>query len=491
MVPWEAMRWLEEHCADRATTPGIVLCSQQRWKVTISLAEEVRKRHGMVGQAVVGFHVSKNRSAGPASRLMYMTEAIGVYALINNRELKPAHPVTIVVADEVHERTMYTQMIIELTRTQMKENPTMILILMSATVDVAELKLAIPGAQDIEIDQHEYKVSRFFLQRDITKLTNVLELTARLIVTMHHEKCDQDLVDGVPEGRFCDHFLVFCPGKPQIRALSNLLIRWQELGYTRGLEVVPMYSGESPETWQYFDQPVSGSMVSGRKMPYYISEYGVSLLQGHEKDGVRTSPPTAKAHVRKDIEKTVKRNRKVGLTTNVNQTGATLTSVAVVISTTGVRMCSPNLRSREDVNCIQTVSISDLIQQGGRSGRVAPGKHVIVASEEQVQRQFRGPSTPELLNADIAPLLSVCKKVGIAIEEFPTLNAPDKVVVQATTQRMRMLDMLDDGGQLTPMGHSKLSFDFSPEWARTLAKARELWSPGRGSQGSSGALPRG
>ena len=58
---------------------------------------------------------------------------------------------------------------------------------MSATVDVAELKLAIPGAQDIEIDQHAYQVSRFFLHRDITKLTNVLELTARLIVTMHHE----------------------------------------------------------------------------------------------------------------------------------------------------------------------------------------------------------------------------------------------------------------------------------------------------------------
>ena len=473
VVPWEAMRWLEEHCADRATTPGIVLCSQQRRKVTISLAEEVRKRHGTVGHAVVGFHVSKNRNAGPASRLMYVTEAIGVYALINNRDLKPAQPVTIVVADEVHERTMYTQMIIGLARTQMKENPTMILILMSATVDVAELKLAIPGAQDIEIDQHEYKVSRFFLQRDITKLTNVLELTARLIVTMHHEKSDQNLVDGIPEGQFCDHFLVFCPGKPQIRALSNLLIRWQELGYTRGLEVVPMYSGESPETWQYFDQPVSGSKVFGKQMPYYLSEYGISQLRGHEKDGVRTSPPSAKAHVRKDIESTVKRYRKVGLTTNVNQTGATLTSVAVVISTTGVRMCSPNLRSREDVNCIQTVSISDLIQQGGRSGRVAPGKHVIVASEEQVQRQFRGPSTPELLNADIAPLLSVCKKVGIAIEEFPTLNAPDEVVVQATAQRMRMLDMIDDEGHLTLMGQSKLSFDFSPEWARTLAKARE------------------
>ena len=165
------------------------------------------------------------------------------------------------------------------------ENHTMILILMSATVDVAELKEAIPGAQDIEIDQHEYQVSRFFLQRDITKLTNVLELTARLIVTMHHERCDRDLVDGVPEGQHCDHFLVFCPGKPQIRALSNLLIRWQELGYTRGLEVVPMYSGESPETWQYFDQPVSGSTIYGRKMPYYLSKYRVARLQANEKDG--------------------------------------------------------------------------------------------------------------------------------------------------------------------------------------------------------------
>ena len=89
----------------------------------------------------------KNKNAGKATRLVYLTEAIGVYALLNNRELKPAHPVTIVVADEVHERTVYTQMIIGLTRTQMLENHTMILILMSATVDVAELKQAIPGAQ--------------------------------------------------------------------------------------------------------------------------------------------------------------------------------------------------------------------------------------------------------------------------------------------------------------------------------------------------------
>ena len=173
------------------------------------------------------------------------------------------------------------------------------------------------------------------------------------------------------------------------------------------------------------------------------------------------------------VRKTINDSRKVGLTTNVNQTRATLTSVAVVISTTEVRTCSSNLRSREEVNCIQTVSVSDLIQQGGRAGRVAPGQHYVMASEEQAQRQFCGPSTPELLNADIAPLISVCKKIGVQIKDFPALTAPSPVVVEATTQRMRVLDMLDNNGQLTQMGRSKLSFDFSPEWARALAKARE------------------
>ena len=87
VVPWEAMRWLEEHCAARRTKPGLVICSQQTRKVTISLAEEVRRRHGKLGEAVVGYHVSKERPRGNSADV---PEAIGVYALINNRELNPA-----------------------------------------------------------------------------------------------------------------------------------------------------------------------------------------------------------------------------------------------------------------------------------------------------------------------------------------------------------------------------------------------------------------
>ena len=121
-----------------------------------------------------------------------------------------------------------------------------------------------------------------------------------------------------------------------------------------------------------------------------MNPHGIQRLKPYTSKDKRQEPPYADKDVTMQLSHVVKRKRKVGLTTNVNQTGATLTSVAVVISTTGVRTCSPNLRSKEEVNCIQTVSVSDLIQQGGRAGRVSPGEHYIMASESQVVGQFRG-----------------------------------------------------------------------------------------------------
>ena len=50
---------------------------------------------------------------------------------------------------------------------------------------------------------------------------------------------------------------------------------------------------------------------------------------------------------------------------------------------------------------------------------------------------------------------------------------PDRKVLDATSQRVRMLEMMDDAGRLMQMGKSKLSFDFSPEWGRFLGKAAE------------------
>ena len=53
----------------------------------------------------------------------------------------------------------------------------------------------------------------------------------------------------------------------------------------------------------------------------------------------------------------------------------------------------------------------------------------MVASETQVQGQFRGASAPELLNADVAPLISICKRINVDLLHFPILNMPDKRVL--------------------------------------------------------------
>ena len=178
VIPWDAMAWLEDHCSRRGQNPGRVICSQQRRKVTISLAKGVQRRHGEIGRTTVGYHVSRDRRITEDTRLVYLTEAIGVFALLNARAPGAAHPVSI-----VHERTTYTQMIIGLARDQMSRSTGMVLILMSATVDMEELREAIPGAREIEIGKHEHEVKRFYLERPVTQYSNILEQTARLIVT--------------------------------------------------------------------------------------------------------------------------------------------------------------------------------------------------------------------------------------------------------------------------------------------------------------------
>ena len=92
VIPWESMTWLEEHCSQRGQKAGRVICSQQRRKVTISLAGEVQRRHGEVGRSTVGYHVSRDRRITEDTRLVYLTEAIGVFALLNARE-RPEWPI--------------------------------------------------------------------------------------------------------------------------------------------------------------------------------------------------------------------------------------------------------------------------------------------------------------------------------------------------------------------------------------------------------------
>ena len=73
------------------------------------------------------------------------------------------------------------------------------------------------------------------------------------------------------------------------------------------------------------------------------------------------------------------------------------------------------------VNCIQTVSVSDLIQQGGRAGRVAPGRQYIMASEEQIQRQVKGPARQSYSMLTLHPCERV-QKGGDRNQGFPDLE---------------------------------------------------------------------
>ena len=92
-----------------------------------------------------------------------------------------------------------------------------------------------------------------------------------------------------------------------MQCLASILIRCQELGYTRGLEVIQMSSGEDPKTWEYFDLPVSDYPVVGRGQPYYTNPYGVQRLKPHITKEKHLDPPYADKDVVKQLTQVVQR----------------------------------------------------------------------------------------------------------------------------------------------------------------------------------------
>eukprot|EP00971_Amphidinium_carterae_P301459 5989683-Amphidinium_carterae.1 len=86
--------------------------------------------------------------------------------------------------------------------------------------------------------------------------------------------------------------------------------------------------------------------------------------------------------------------RRVLLSTEAANAGITLPQVEWVISTMGVRRVYYDPRRELSVNVLATQTKSSAIQEGGRCGRVFPGKHLILSSHDEMDHQVQVDELP-------------------------------------------------------------------------------------------------
>ncbi|MBS0242421.1 MAG: ATP-dependent helicase HrpB [Proteobacteria bacterium] len=174
---------------------------------------------------------------------------------------------------------------------------------------------------------------------------------------------------------------------------------------------------------------------------------------------------------REAIRPPVAGRRKIVLATAIAQTSITIDGVRIVVDSGLERL--PRYDAGAGVTRLETVRTSRATadQRRGRAGRTEPGVCYRLWSEPETQGLL--PFTaPEIMAADLAPLLLDCAAWGVTDPaKLAWLDAPPAGALAAARDELTTLEAIDANGQLTEQGRRLRELPLAPRLARMVIAA--------------------
>jgi ATP-dependent RNA helicase HrpB len=218
--------------------------------------------------------------------------------------------------------------------------------------------------------------------------------------------------------------LVFLPGGREIRRVERSL-RERALG--REIAIAPLYG---------------------------------DLPQGAQDEAIRPPPPGM---------------RKIVLATSIAETSLTIEGIDAVIDSGLMRV--PRYDPASGLTRLETALVSQASseQRRGRAGRLGPGFCYRLWREPE-QGQLAPFNTPEILEADLAPLALALALWGNGDPAaYDWLDAPPAAAYAEAQSLLQRLGALDDARRITAHGHAMAGFGLPPRLAHMI-----LWGKERG-----------
>ncbi|NYZ13311.1 ATP-dependent helicase HrpB [Azospirillum sp. RWY-5-1] len=166
--------------------------------------------------------------------------------------------------------------------------------------------------------------------------------------------------------------------------------------------------------------------------------------------------------------------RKVVLSTAIAETSLTIEGIRIVVDSGLMRV--PRFDPRSAMTRLATVRVSQAAaeQRRGRAGRLEPGVCYRLWPEAQ-QRALAPFGTPEILDADLAPLALELAQWGVAEpESLSWLDPPPAAAMAQARELLRELGALDGRNAVTPHGRRMAGFGVHPRLAHMMLRGREL-----------------
>jgi ATP-dependent helicase HrpB len=314
-----------------------------------------RRMAHLLGESVgerIGYHIRLERRVSETTRVEILTEGLLVQRLLHDPELAG---VGLVIFDEFHERALVADQALALALDVRRAlRPDLRLLVMSATLDVAAVAgwLAEPGAP---ADRQP---------RVVTATGRAWPVETRLLSRLLSSPVARQAADAVLRALADEigSILVFLPGEGEIRRTAELL---REVRLPAGTEVQPLYA---------------------------------ALTREAQERAVGPPPPGV---------------RKIVLATSIAESSLTIEGIRVVIDAGWMRV--PRFSPRNGMSRLETLRVSRdrADQRRGRAGRLGPGVCYRLWDETE-DRALTPESLPEILDADLAPLVLQCADWGAA-----------------------------------------------------------------------------
>ena len=166
--------------------------------------------------------------------------------------------------------------------------------------------------------------------------------------------------------------------------------------------------------------------------------------------------------------------RRVVLATNIAETSLTVPGIRFVVDAGTARISRYAHRTGVQRLPVEPISQASADQRAGRCGRVGPGVCIRLYDEAGFAARPEFPE-PEIRRADLAAVLLRMLSLGMRdVERFPFIDPPDRRHVNDGLRLLRELGAVDEGGDLTKIGHRLARLPLDPRIGRMLLEAHAL-----------------
>ncbi|KEO84866.1 ATP-dependent helicase HrpB [Tumebacillus flagellatus] len=402
-----------------------------------------------VGETV-GYRVRMDTRVGPKTRIEVVTEGVLTRMLQGDQALEGYG---IVIFDEFHERSLHADLGLALClQSQEMLRDDLRLLVMSATLEAEPVANLLGIAPVLKSEGRAFPVETRLAAHRVEGRVEPAVVKA-IMEALNREEGD---------------ILVFLPGTGEIRRTEALLAE-------QGIRTATASARE--ETTSNDPSAASWKSAPAKDIPSFSQQFGAGSDSLRQPQRIRVAPLHGSL-TREDQDLALTPcppgERKIVLATSIAETSLTVEGVRVVIDSGQMRV--PRFSPRTGMTRLETVTVSrpSADQRRGRAGRLGPGVCYRMWTEAE-DAQLKSRSTPEILEADLAPLALELAAWGVDDPaELLWLDPPPAASYAQARTLLQQLGALNLDGNITAHGRRMGELGLHPRLAHMILQAIPL-----------------